>query len=112
MNDLLRLYLRELRWLSTDRCHAAFESDRGKTFETTFAVDRRNGITTATDALEFIIAGASAVGIGTSLFYDPMVARKINAGILEYLESQGLGNVEELVGTLRTGKEVSASPAL
>jgi len=49
MNDLLRLYLRELRWLSTDRCHAAFESDRGKTFETTFAVDRRNGITTATD---------------------------------------------------------------
>ena len=71
----------------------------------------QGGITTATDALEFIIAGASAVGIGTSLFYDPMVARKINAGIREYLESQSLGNVEELVGTLRTGKEVSASPA-
>jgi dihydroorotate dehydrogenase (NAD+) catalytic subunit len=71
----------------------------------------QGGITTATDALEFIIAGASAVGIGTSLFYDPMVARKINAGIREYLESQSLGNVEELVGSLRTGKEVSASPA-
>jgi dihydroorotate dehydrogenase (NAD+) catalytic subunit len=71
----------------------------------------QGGITTATDALEFIIAGTSAVGIGTSLFYDPMVARKINAGIREYLESQSLGNVEELVGTLRTGKEVSASPA-
>jgi dihydroorotate dehydrogenase (NAD+) catalytic subunit len=71
----------------------------------------QGGVTTATDALEFIIAGASAVGIGTSLFYDPMVARKINAGIVEYLESQGLSNVEELVGTLRTGKEVSASPA-
>jgi dihydroorotate dehydrogenase (NAD+) catalytic subunit len=71
----------------------------------------QGGITTASDALEFIIAGASAVGIGTALFYDPMVARKINAGIREYLQSQGLENVEELVGTLRTGKEVSASPA-
>jgi dihydroorotate dehydrogenase (NAD+) catalytic subunit len=70
----------------------------------------QGGITTATDALEFIIAGASAVGVGTSLFYDPMVCKKINAGIREYLESQGLNNVEELVGTLRTGKEAAASP--
>jgi len=72
----------------------------------------QGGITTATDALEFIIAGASAVGIGTSLFYDPMVCKKINTGIREYLESQGLKSVEELVGSLRTGKEVSASPAV
>ena len=70
----------------------------------------QGGITTATDALEFIIAGASAVGIGTSLFYDPMVCKKINAGIAEYLQSQGLDNVEQLVGTLRTGKEVPATP--
>jgi dihydroorotate dehydrogenase (NAD+) catalytic subunit len=70
----------------------------------------QGGITTVTDALEFIIAGASAVGIGTSLFYDPMVCKKINAGIREYLESRALQNVEELVGTLRTGKEVPASP--
>jgi dihydroorotate dehydrogenase (NAD+) catalytic subunit len=69
----------------------------------------QGGITTAADALEFIIAGASAVGIGTSLFYDPMVCKKINAGISEYLESQGLKSVEELVGTLRTGKEVATS---
>src|SRR6185369_4396740 len=72
----------------------------------------QGGITTATDALEFMIAGASAVGIGTSLFYDPMVCKKINAGIREHLESQGLKSVEELVGSLRTGKEVSASPAV
>jgi dihydroorotate dehydrogenase (NAD+) catalytic subunit len=65
----------------------------------------QGGITTATDALEFIIAGASAVGIGTSLFYDPMAARKINAGMREYLENQGLENIEQLVGTLRTTKE-------
>jgi dihydroorotate dehydrogenase (NAD+) catalytic subunit len=70
----------------------------------------QGGITTATDALEFIIAGASAVGIGTSLFYDPMVCKKINAGISEYLQSRGLKSVEELVGTLRTGKEAAAAP--
>ncbi len=72
----------------------------------------QGGITTATDALEFIIAGASAVGIGTALFYDPLVCRKINAGIREYLQSQGMAGVEELVGTLRTGREVVAAPAL
>src|ERR1700726_3576623 len=71
----------------------------------------QGGITSVKDALEFLIAGASTVGIGTALFYDPMVARKINVGIREYLESQSLGNVEQLVGTLRTGKEVPASPA-
>jgi dihydroorotate dehydrogenase (NAD+) catalytic subunit len=72
----------------------------------------QGGITTATDALEFIIAGASAVGIGTALFYDPMVCKKINSGILEYLESHGLRSVDDLVGTLQTGKEVSAAPVL
>jgi dihydroorotate dehydrogenase (NAD+) catalytic subunit len=63
----------------------------------------QGGICNATDALEFIIAGASAVGVGTSLFYDPMVCRKINAGIADYLRANGLRNVTELVGTLRLG---------
>ncbi|MGH8136864.1 MAG: dihydroorotate dehydrogenase [Steroidobacteraceae bacterium] len=71
----------------------------------------QGGITTAADALEFIIAGASAVGIGTSLFYDPMVCRKINAGIGEYLLAQGLRSVTELVGTLRTGSDAPDPPA-
>ncbi len=65
----------------------------------------QGGITTATDALEFIIAGASAVGIGTALFYDPMVCKKVNAGIAEYLRERGLSDVSQLVGTLSTGKE-------
>ena len=65
----------------------------------------QGGITTATDALEFIIAGASAVGIGTALFYDPMVCKKVNAGIAEYLRERGLPGVSQLVGTLSTGKE-------
>ena len=64
----------------------------------------QGGITTATDALEFIIAGASAVGIGTALFYDPMVCKRVNEGIAEYLRENGFGSVSELVGTLRTDR--------
>jgi dihydroorotate dehydrogenase (NAD+) catalytic subunit len=62
----------------------------------------QGGITSATDALEFIVAGASAVGIGTSLFYDPMTCKKINSGIAAYLARHGMRNVTELVGTLDT----------
>lgn len=67
----------------------------------------QGGITSATDALEFLIAGATAVGVGTALFYDPMVCKKINAGIAEYLREQGLTHVTQLVGSLRTGKETA-----
>ncbi|MDB6042863.1 MAG: diguanylate cyclase [Gammaproteobacteria bacterium] len=65
----------------------------------------QGGITTATDALEFIIAGASAIGIGTALFYDPMVCKRVNAGIAEYLSENGFKSVTELVGTLRTDRD-------
>ncbi len=61
----------------------------------------QGGITTVKDALEFLIAGAAAVGIGTALFYDPLVCRKINAGIADYLERHELASVSELVGSLR-----------
>ncbi|MDH4055730.1 MAG: dihydroorotate dehydrogenase [Gammaproteobacteria bacterium] len=60
----------------------------------------QGGITTAKDALEFIIAGATAVGVGTALFYDPLVCPKINAGIADYLARHALGSVSALVGTL------------
>jgi dihydroorotate dehydrogenase (NAD+) catalytic subunit len=70
----------------------------------------QGGITSATDALEFIIAGASAVGIGTALFYEPMACRRINEGIAEYLRAEGLQNVTQLVGTLRTGRELQDCP--
>ena len=61
----------------------------------------QGGITTASDAIEFIIAGAAAVGIGTALFYDPLVCRKINSGIADYLAANKLNNVSELVGSLQ-----------
>jgi len=60
----------------------------------------QGGITTAEDALEFIIAGASAVGIGTALFYDPLLCPKVNAGIADYLDRHGMSNVAQLTGSL------------
>jgi dihydroorotate dehydrogenase (NAD+) catalytic subunit len=62
----------------------------------------QGGITTVKDALEFIVAGAATVGIGTALFYDPLVCKKINAGIIDYLQRHEVGSVSELVGTLQT----------
>jgi dihydroorotate dehydrogenase (NAD+) catalytic subunit len=59
----------------------------------------QGGICSANDALEFLIAGASTVGVGTALFYDPLVCKKINAGIAEYLARHAMRNVTELVGT-------------
>ena len=44
------------------------------------------------------------MGVGTSLFYDPMVCKKINAGIADYLRANGMSSVTELVGTLRLGQ--------
>jgi dihydroorotate dehydrogenase (NAD+) catalytic subunit len=60
----------------------------------------QGGIVTANDALEFLIAGATTVGVGTALFYDPMVCKKINAGIAEYMERHRVRRLADLVGTL------------
>jgi dihydroorotate dehydrogenase (NAD+) catalytic subunit len=70
----------------------------------------QGGITTATDALEFLIAGATAVGIGTALFYDPFVCKRVNEGITDYLRENGFASVTELVGSLRTGRETQDAP--
>ncbi len=60
----------------------------------------QGGVTSVNDALEFIIAGSAAVGIGTALFYDPLICPKINQGIVDYLKENNMNNVSELVGTL------------
>jgi len=62
----------------------------------------QGGICSAGDALEFIIAGATTVGVGTALFYDPLVCPRINAGIAAYLAANGMRSVSELVGSLDT----------
>ena len=64
----------------------------------------QGGICTAEDALEFIIAGAATVGIGTALFYDPLVCNKINKGIVDYLKRHELTSISQLVGTLTLNK--------
>lgn len=64
----------------------------------------QGGITSAEDALEFILAGATAVGIGTALFYDPLVCKSVNQGIIEYLGKHEIRNVSELTGTLELHK--------
>jgi dihydroorotate dehydrogenase (NAD+) catalytic subunit len=69
----------------------------------------QGGIASAGDALEFLIAGASAVGIGTALFYDPLILPTINRGICTYLDRHGLATVEQLTGSLRLhGQEPTA----
>ncbi len=67
----------------------------------------QGGITTVNDALEFIIAGSATVGIGTSLFYDPLVCNKINDGISQYLIDNRLSSIDELVGTLTLNSAIS-----
>lgn len=59
------------------------------------------GITCAEDALEFIIAGASAVQVGTANFTDTLAMPRIIAGLNEWLDKHGVSNIEELRGTLR-----------
>ena len=67
----------------------------------------QGGIMTANDAIEFIIAGAATVGIGTALFYDPLVCPKINQGISQYLINNNLNSIDELVGTLQLNSAIS-----
>ena len=61
----------------------------------------QGGIINSKDAIEFIIAGANTVGVGTALFYDLLVCKEINNGISQYLDDHGLENVSSLVGSLK-----------
>ena len=58
------------------------------------------GITNATDAIEFILAGASAIEVGTANFIDPQITEKIANGIDEYLDRNNIASVKELIGGL------------
>lgn len=60
----------------------------------------QGGITTVNDALEFMVAGSTTVGIGTALFYDPLLCPEINSGIADYLLRNDMRSVNQLVGTL------------
>lgn len=59
------------------------------------------GIMTATDAIEFILAGASAIQIGTANFIDPAIAPKVILGIEDYMERHNIADLSSLVGGLQ-----------
>ncbi len=61
------------------------------------------GIGTAEDAVEFLLAGASAVQVGTANFYNPVAAEQIAAGLEDYLQRHGEERISNLIGALDTG---------
>ena len=62
------------------------------------------GIQTAADAIEFLMAGATAVAVGTATFYEPRTAGQVIAGVREFMQSHGIEDVRELVGSVRAAK--------
>ena len=60
----------------------------------------QGGVVNASDAIEFLIAGATTVGLGTGLFYDPLCCQKINQGIADYLEENNHQHINEIIGSL------------
>lgn len=59
------------------------------------------GIMNATDAIEFLLAGATAVQIGTANFIDPAISAKVAAGINEYMRRHNIDDINELIGGLQ-----------
>ncbi len=68
------------------------------------------GIRSAEDALQYVLAGASLVQVGTALFVDPAAARGVHEGLEAHLEAQGVDRLSELVGALETGPTGPPAP--
>ena len=58
------------------------------------------GICSATDAIEFLLAGASAIQIGTANFIDPSISEKVIDGIADYLQRHNFSSVQDIIGAL------------
>lgn len=58
------------------------------------------GVTTGTDAVEFMLAGATAVAVGTANFMNPQATVDVIDGIIDYCEKQGVNDVNDLIGAL------------
>ena len=59
------------------------------------------GIATAEDAIELILAGATAVSVGTANFFNPYATMEIVQGIEAYMEKYGVKDIKELIGAVR-----------
>jgi len=62
------------------------------------------GIQNANDAIEFLMAGATAVAVGTANFYEPQTPLQVIAGIREFMERKKISDVREITGSVQTGK--------
>ncbi len=62
------------------------------------------GITTGEDAVEFFLAGASAVAVGTAIFSDPMAPMKVLEGLNAYLDRKGFRSIRDIIGAVNLGK--------
>jgi dihydroorotate dehydrogenase (NAD+) catalytic subunit len=69
------------------------------------------GIASAEDVLEFMLAGANAVQIGTANFADPFIWSRVTAGLESYCERHGVTRLADLVGAVQTGKDKAPEPA-
>ena len=58
------------------------------------------GIQNAADAIEFMVAGATAVAVGTANFYEPQTALQVIAGLREFMEKRGLKDAKEIIGSV------------
>jgi dihydroorotate dehydrogenase (NAD+) catalytic subunit len=63
------------------------------------------GIQNAADAIEFMMAGATVVAVGTANFYEPQTALQVIGGIREFMQRHGIQDVRELVGSVRIRKQ-------
>jgi dihydroorotate dehydrogenase (NAD+) catalytic subunit len=62
------------------------------------------GISSTEDALEFLLAGATAIQVGTANFYEPAASEQIIQGLSDYLVQQGEHSIQDIIGTLQTGQ--------
>ena len=68
------------------------------------------GVTSAEDALEFLMAGASAVQVGTATFADPLAPIKVVEGLARYVRESGLSSVREIIGAAQAPREERSTP--
>ena len=62
------------------------------------------GIQNVTDAIEFMLAGATAVAVGTANFYEPQTALQVIAGLREFMQRHGISDVREITGSVQVTK--------
>ena len=62
------------------------------------------GIQNAADAIEFMMAGATAVAVGTANFYEPQTPLQVIAGLREFMQQHGIKDVREMIGSVQAGK--------